>query len=145
MKHILMRLCSSLLVFALIAAVALTMTSCDSAQDPITPTGTTASAEAASQAFTLEVTFADGRVKSETYELEGEVNLGDYLLEKGVIAGDDGQYGLYVKTVMGETHDYDTDGSYWSLYVDGEPASTGVDGITAEDGATYAFKAESGS
>lgn len=137
MKHILKRLCSSLLVFALIAAMALTMTSCESTENPTDA--------AAGGSFTLEVTFADGAVKSENYEFDGEVNLGEYLLEKGVIAGEQSEYGLYVKTVMGETHDYDTDGSYWSLYEDGQMASTGVDGITARDGATYAFKAESAS
>lgn len=145
MKHILSRLCSSLLVLALIAAMALTMTSCDGTQNPTEPTESSDSAETVTGSFTFEVTFADGTVKSENYGFEGEVNLGDLLLEKGVIAGEQSEYGLYVKTVMGETHDYDTDGSYWSLYEDGQMASTGVDGITARDGATYAFKAESAS
>ena len=35
------------------------------------------------------------------------------------------------------TADYDTDKSYWSFYVNGEYAMTGVDGTTVEEGATY--------
>ena len=44
----------------------------------------------------------------------------------GLIAGEDSDYGLYVKTVNGVTVDYDTDGKYWAFYVDGEYAATDV-------------------
>ena len=47
------------------------------------------------------------------------------LLALDLIAGEDSQYGLYVKTVNGITADYDTDGSYWAFYIDGEYAQTG--------------------
>lgn len=46
------------------------------------------------------------------------------------------------KTVNGETADYDTDGTYWGLYINGEYAMTGVDATTLEAGATYAFRVE---
>ena len=58
------------------------------------------------------------------------------------VAGDDTEYGLYVKTVNGVTVDYDTDGKYWAFYVDGEYAATGVDSTDITAGATYTFKAE---
>ena len=60
----------------------------------------------------------------------------------GLIAGEDSDYGLYVKTVNGVTVDYDTDGKYWAFYVDGEYAATGVDSTDITAGATYTFKAE---
>ena len=53
--------------------------------------------------------------------------LGDALLEHGLIAGDDSQYGLYVKTVNGILADYDVDQSYWSFYQNGEYLMSGVD------------------
>ena len=68
--------------------------------------------------------------------------VGAALLSLGLIAGEDSEYGLYVKTVNGVTVDYDTDGKYWAFYVDGEYAATGVDSTDITAGATYTFKAE---
>ena len=74
--------------------------------------------------------------------IPGMVMAGKALLDQGVIAGEDSSYGLYVKTVNGETADYDADGTYWGLYINGEYAMTGVDATTLEAGATYAFRVE---
>ena len=68
--------------------------------------------------------------------------VGAALLSLGLIAGEDSDYGLYVKTVNGVTVDYDADGKYWAFYVDGEYAATGVDSTDITAGATYTFKAE---
>ena len=68
--------------------------------------------------------------------------VGAALLSLGLIAGEDSEYGLYVKTVNGVTVDYDQDGKYWAFYVDGEYAATGVDSTDITAGATYTFKAE---
>ena len=66
-------------------------------------------------------------------------NLGEALLDLGLIAGDAGEYGLYVKKVNGITADYDVDGSYWGFYINGEMAMNGVDGETIDDGASYSL------
>ena len=66
---------------------------------------------------------------------------GAFLLNEGIIAGEDGQFGLYVKTVDGETLDYDTDGKYWAFYINGEYAMTGVDSAPIKDGEVYSFVA----
>ena len=71
-----------------------------------------------------------------------EKTVGAALLSLGLIAGEDSDYGLYVKTVNGVTVDYDADGKYWAFYVDGEYAATGVDSTDITAGATYTFKAE---
>ena len=63
--------------------------------------------------------------------------VGAALLEHDLIAGEESQYGLYVKTVNGMTADYDVDGSYWAFYINGEYAMTGVDGTAIDEGATY--------
>lgn len=91
--------------------------------------------------FTFTVVFADNTEKTYTVNTD-EKTVGAALLKVGLIAGEDSQYGLYVKTVDGETHDYDTDKSYWSFYVNGEYASSGVDSTNIEPGAVYSFKAE---
>ena len=92
-------------------------------------------------AFTVEVQGADGKTVTFTVNTDEET-VGAALLKLGVIAGDDSEYGLYVKTVNGETADYDADGTYWGLYINGEYAMTGVDATTLEAGATYAFRVE---
>ena len=92
-------------------------------------------------AFTFEVTNVEGTTKSFTVHTD-ETVVGKALLDAGLIAGEDSDYGLYVKTVMGITLDYDTDGKYWAFYVDGAYAATGVDQTELTAGSTYAFRAE---
>ena len=63
--------------------------------------------------------------------------LGDALLAHGLIAGDQGDFGLYVKVVNGITADYDIDQSYWGFSKNGEYMMTGVDGTAIADGEVY--------
>ena len=92
-------------------------------------------------AFTVEVAQLDGTSITFTVNTD-KATVGEALLELGIVAGDDTEYGLYVKTVNGETADYDTDGTYWGFYINGEYAMTGVDATNIEAGAIYALKAE---
>ena len=66
--------------------------------------------------------------------------VGEALLELGLIEGEEGDYGLYVKKVNGITADYNVDGTYWAFYVGDDYGMTGVDLAEIEAGATYAFK-----
>ena len=91
--------------------------------------------------FTFTVTGIDGAETVFTINTD-ETTVGQALLKLGLIAGEDGAYGLYVKTVNGITVDYDKDGKYWAFYVNGEYASSGVDKTAITDGAKYSFKAE---
>ncbi len=63
--------------------------------------------------------------------------VGEALLEHGLIAGDEGPYGMYVKAVNGMTADYDVDQRYWAFYMNGEISMTGVDVTAITEGATY--------
>lgn len=92
-------------------------------------------------AFTFTVT--DGEGKETVFGISTDkTTVGEALLELGLIEGDAGPYGLYVKKVNGITADYDTSGTYWAFYVNGEYGMTGVDSTNIEDGATYSFKVE---
>ena len=71
-----------------------------------------------------------------------EQTVGAALAELGIVAGEDSEFGLYVKTVNNVTADYDTDGSYWAFYLDGEYASTGVDATEINEDAVYTFQVE---
>lgn len=66
-----------------------------------------------------------------------QTTVGAALLEHGLIAGDEGEFGLYVKVVNGITADYDVDQSYWAFYINGEYAMTGVDQTYIDTSATY--------
>ena len=68
--------------------------------------------------------------------------VGDALLDVNLIAGEVGEYGLYVKTVNGITADYDVDKTYWAFYTNGEYAMSGVDTTEIEEGVAYSFKVE---
>ncbi len=91
--------------------------------------------------FYFTVTDADGVETAFTIHTD-KATVGEALLDVDLIAGDESEYGLYVKTVNGVTVDYDTDGKYWAFYVDGEYASTGVDATEITEGSTYEFKVE---
>ena len=68
-----------------------------------------------------------------------EKYLADALLEHELIEGEEGEFGLYIKKVNGITADYDVDGSWWGLYIDGEMALTGASYTEIADGEHYEF------
>ena len=65
--------------------------------------------------------------------------VGEALLEQGIIEGENGPYGLYVKVVNGITADYDVNKRYWAFYINGELALTGADGTEITEGEIYQF------
>lgn len=95
----------------------------------------------AEKSFKFEVVDLEGN--STTFEIQTDKEtVGEALLEEGLIAGEDSEYGLYVKTVNGITLDYDKDGAYWAFYIDGEYAMSGVDTTDIVEDSVYMFKAE---
>ena len=84
--------------------------------------------------ITLEVVGPDGTSKEFVIKTDPENNLRKALEAEGLIAGDEGPYGLYIKVVDGITADYDVDRSWWGLYKDGEMLMTGVDTTPIADG-----------
>lgn len=68
--------------------------------------------------------------------------VGEALTELELIAGEEGEYGLYVKTVNGITADYDKDGVYWAFYINGEYAQTGISATAITEGDNYSLKVE---
>ena len=93
------------------------------------------------KSFPFTVVDKEGKETAFTIRTDKDT-VGDALLETGLIAGEQGDYGLYVKQVNGVTADYDVDKTYWAFYVNGEYAVSGVDTTKIEDGASYMFKVE---
>lgn len=136
----------------LIVAMALGTVGCNGSKDSgaTSGSGTEATADMpreggelgeGSTQFALTVADKDGNETQFEIHTDKET-VGEALLELGLIAGDEGEYGLYVKTVNGITADYDTDGVYWAFYVNGEYASAGVDATPITEGESYALKVE---
>lgn len=61
-------------------------------------------------------------------------NLGDALLDAGIVEGTLEQYGLYILSADGEVADYSADQSYWALSKDGEMLMTGASQTPIADG-----------
>ena len=91
--------------------------------------------------FPLTITDADGVSLQITVKTD-EATVGDALVKLGLIAGEETQYGLYMKTVNGITLDYEQDGMYWGFYIDGGYAVTGVDMTEIAAGSSYELKAD---
>ena len=98
------------------------------------------SATAGAKAVTIEV--VDNNGESTVYEVNTDA---EYLSEvfdevEGLtVEGDESEYGLYITTVNGVVADYNTDGAYWSIYVNGEYGSYGADSQPVTDGDAYSL------
>ena len=148
------KLLSFILCNALIVAMSLFTIGCNGSTGGGTANSTPSGAEAevngqadsselgeGSTKFTFTVVDKEG---SETqFEIHTDKEtVGQALTELGLIDGEEGEYGLYVKTVNGITADYDKDGVYWAFYINGEYAQTSVDSTEITEGDSYSFKVE---
>ena len=144
------KILSLLLCLALVAAIAIFAGCSKQNNEAVTTT-------AAAAAETVEVTklgegekvftfiAKDADEKETKFEISSNADtVGAALLENNLIAGDESEYGLYVKTVNGITLDYDADHMYWAFYVDGAYAEKGVDATELVAGSTYSFVATAG-
>ena len=142
------KLLSLVLAFVLTAALALTGCSGKPAETtaPIETPDSTGSSD-----FTIlgegeksfELTILDKEGKEHLYLIHtDEEMVGFALIEHELIEGEQGQYGMYIKSVLGQVLDYETDGMYWAFYVNGEYALTGVDQTPIQPDTGYLLKAE---
>ena len=137
------KLLALVLVFVLTAAAALTGCSTTPAETTAPPAETTPVTEVGEGASNFELTIVDKDGVTHLYRVHTNVGMmGEALTEVDLIDGEQGPYGMYIKSVLGQVLDYETDGMYWSFYVNGEYAQTGVDQIPVEHDGKYMLKAE---
>jgi hypothetical protein len=120
-----------LLVFAVLIAATVLCTACTQAQPQV---GT--------KTITVEIIVdgADTVTKSITTEAE---YLRGALEEEDLIAGEESQYGLFVKTVNGVTID-DAKQQWWCFTKDGGDLFTGVDTTPSADGDKFEITLKTG-
>ena len=91
-----------------------------------------------SKTYTLEVVDDTGSTASYSGRTDAESLSGimDELVAEGNFTydGSDSEYGLFISTVNGITADYDNDGAYWSIMVNGEYDQYGADSQPVSDG-----------
>ena len=116
----------------LIAAAAVFLSACGESEEE---TGTEIT-------ITIEVVGPDG-TSTEHSVATTSANLEGAFLDSGFVSGEEGPYGLYIKTVDGITADFDTNGAYWGMYKDGEYLMTGAGDTPIADGEHYELVYES--
>lgn len=107
----------------------------------LTACGAAEEAEGPKVSFTLIVVDGDGNETTHQIETTKTI-VGEALFEEGIAKGEEGDYGLFITEVNGIYAEYNETGTYWSFYIDGEYAMTGVDKTEIVDGATYMLKVE---
>lgn len=134
---------SLLLCMMLIVAIALTA-GCGEKKQESNSAGQEVSTTRLGEGKTqFNLTVVDKEGKETAFEIHTDkTTVGDALLELGLIEGEEGAYGLYIKAVNGITADYNVDQTYWAFYINGEYAMTGVDSTNIEANTTYSFKVE---
>lgn len=146
---VLKKFLSGFLCGTLIAAMALSATGCSDSKNESGSEQSSVSQSSAQSVGEGKISFDFTVTDKDDNETQFDVHtdkttVGEALLELKLIAGEDSEYDLYVKTVNGITLDFDEDGYYWAFYVNGEYAQSGVDSTDIKDGEEYAFKAEKG-
>lgn len=116
-------------VIALVAVVAL-LAVCYLAFGP--------KATAGAKTITIEV--IDDEQQSVFYKLETDAEFLRQAMEEmdGLeFSGEESEFGLTIYTVNGVTADYNKDGAYWNILVNGEYGNYGVDSQPVADGDAY--------
>ena len=86
--------------------------------------------------FKVVVTDLEGNETAFEYT-SSAASVGEALVAEGLIDGHETEYGLYIDTVNGITADWDNDQTYWAFYINGEYATTGIDGTEIVADTTY--------
>ncbi len=149
-------------VLALIMCLVLTLSLCACEKGDVNPTQApevTATADEVTEAvdpvwknatYTEDATVGEGKTSVDIKVTAGDKSvvitlktdekyLEDALLKENLIAGDESEYGLYIKTVNGIIADYDTDKTYWAIYKDSEYMMEGAGVTEVKSGKEYEF------
>ena len=139
------RFLSLMICIVLIAAMALFANGCGKEKTPETPTETQSQSQTevrelgeGKTEFDFSVVALDGTEEKFLIHTD-KTTVGEALTQLGLIEGEEGDYGLYVKTVNGIP---ESDGAYWMIYVNGEMAPVGISQLEVKNGEAYSLRLE---
>ncbi len=91
-----------------------------------------------SKSVTIEVVNKAEETKEYTLKTDAEYLKQAMEEAEGLeFSGTESEYGTMVTVVNGETADYNTNGAYWSFYVNDEYCNYGIDQQPVNDGDTF--------
>lgn len=96
---------------------------------------------AGNKAIVLEVLNQEGQTSE--YKVQTDAEYLRQAMEEAkdfTFDGEEGEFGFTLYTINGETHNWNVDGSYWAVYVNGEYAQYGIDSQPVKDGDVYKFE-----
>ena len=132
-KNNLIRLLSLVALLVLVAAMTISLASCEGKKNPSdTSAGTDESAAVA--VIKVTVVHGDGSSKVFSIDTTEGATLRSALESIDLVEGDESEFGLYVKVVDGERADYDKDGAYWGFSQNGQYMMEGIDTTYVKDG-----------
>ena len=87
----------------------------------------------------IHVTVVHGDQSTKEFDYQTDAAyLGEVVVDEGLAEGDTTEFGLYIKTVDGETADESKE-QWWCLSKGGEALETGADQAPIEDGDQFEF------
>lgn len=92
---------------------------------------------------TVIISVVSGSRETTVYELNTDAEYLRQAMEEAdglSFSGEEGQYGMMVQTVNGETADYNVNGAYWAFYVNGEYCNYGIDTQPVLDGDAFSIE-----
>ena len=133
------RLLSLTLALLMICSMCIFTVSCGETNEKMLYTEDTTLGTGA-KTITFNVEHLDGTKIKFTIKTDKTI-LADALIEHGLIEGERGKFGIYVKKVNGITRDFNKDKTYWALYIGDTYAMTGVSSVEITEGTEYTYKA----
>lgn len=134
-----------ILAVCLLIITSIFIVSCKAPEDPAVKGDPIYTADTAlgtgENTFNFKVINYEGREINFVISTDKTI-VGEALTEVGLIEGEKGPYGTYVKRVNGIRADYNVDGKYWAFHIDGLTAPDSVDKTEITPGAQYAFVVE---
>ena len=88
------------------------------------------------------VSERDSFNETKNYRTDKEF-LGEFLIDKKLVEFQESQYGRYITAVKGMKSN-DAEQYWWSIEVNGEPATLGMDQLVLEEGKTYSLTLRKG-
>ena len=122
---------TALLLVVLIAAMAL-FTGCQKAE-----------VQTGEKTITVEIIVEGAETVTKTIQIEAEYLRGALDQEEGLVIGEEGPYGLFIKTVNGITVD-DAKQQWWCITKGGEDVFTGVETTPIADGDKFEITLKTG-
>ena len=129
------KIITKVLALALVVLMAvMSLTACGTANTN-SDTDSTPAAQTQTVSITVKVIAADKTEKTFSIETEKK-NLGDALLEEGLVTEDEHKSGFYTY-IDGVRADYNKDGSWWCFTKGGETVMVGANELEIADGDTF--------